>query len=139
MNNYSRRSVGVVGSRGYSGAELLRILRRHPSVDPVLLEHRADSDETSGPLGQKPLETIPATAEAVRNEKLELVFLATPPGPSVELAPSMLEAGAKVIDFSGAFRLRDEETFSRWYKERHTAPALSALAEYRGSEAQREC
>ena len=80
MNNYSeRRSIGVVGFRGYSGAELVRILSRHPDIDVVLLEHRSDPDARPQPLGRKPPRTIVATAEAVRQEKLDLVFLGTPP------------------------------------------------------------
>jgi len=58
------------------------------------------------------------------------VFLATPPEVSMELAPSMLDAGAKVIDLSGAFRLRDAATYSRWYKQEHTAPQLLEEAVY---------
>jgi N-acetyl-gamma-glutamyl-phosphate reductase len=122
--------VGVVGFRGYSGEELVRILSRHPAVDLVLLEHRSDSEQRVGPLGQKPPKTIPATPEAIRQEGLELVFLATPAGVSIALAPGILEAGAKVVDLSGAFRLRDAENYSRWYKERHTAPNLFDEAVY---------
>ena len=40
----------------------------------------------------------------------------------MELAPTFLEAGAKVIDLSGAFRLRDADAYQRWYNARHTAP-----------------
>src|SRR5205085_6297605 len=58
------------------------------------------------------------------------VFLATPAGVSMELAPAMLAVGAKVIDLSGAFRLRTPENYSRWYKEPHTQPALLAEAVY---------
>jgi N-acetyl-gamma-glutamyl-phosphate reductase len=61
---------------------------------------------------------------------LALVFLATPPEVSIELAPAMLEAGAKVVDLSGAFRLRTVENYARWYKEEHTQPALLAEAVY---------
>ncbi len=59
-----------------------------------------------------------------KSEKLAVVFLATPAGVSIELAPGMLEAGAKVVDLSGAFRLGDAATYSRWYKEEHGAPEL---------------
>ncbi len=48
----------------------------------------------------------------------------------MELAPGMLDAGAKVIDLSGAFRLRDAANYSRWYKQEHTAPQLFAEAVY---------
>ena len=114
--------MGVAGFRGYAGAELVRILSRHPGVEVVLLEHRADTESRPVPLGQKLPKTLPATAEAVSKEKISLVFLATPVEVAMELAPSLLEAGIKVIDLGAAFRLRDNETFSRWYPERHTAP-----------------
>lgn len=122
--------MGVVGFRGYSGAELLRILFRHPGVETVLLEHRSDAEDRVRPLGQQPPKTIAATPEAIQQEKLDLVFLATPPQVSIELAPAILDTGAKVIDLSGAFRLRDAETYSRWYKERHTAAQLFPEAVY---------
>ncbi len=131
MNNNSiRHRVGVVGFRGYSGVELVRLLTRHSSLDVYLLEHRSDSEQRPMPLGHKPPTTIPATAEAVKQEGLDLVFLATPPEVSLELTPAFLGVDAKVIDLSGAFRLRDAETYSRWYKERHTAPSLLAEARY---------
>lgn len=131
MNNYSGGvPVGVVGFRGYSGAELIRILARHSQAEPVLLEHRVDSERRIAPLGQKPPKTIPATPEAIRQEGLQLVFLATPVEVSIQMAPAILEAGIKVVDLSGAFRLRDPETYSQWYKERHTAPDLLKQAVY---------
>ena len=56
----------------------------------------------------------------------------------MELAPVLLEAGAKVIDLSGAFRLRTVENYSKWYKEAHTQPALLAEAAYGLPEFHRE-
>jgi N-acetyl-gamma-glutamyl-phosphate reductase len=122
--------VGIAGFRGYSGAELVRILSGHAGVEVVLLEHRQESEERSAPLGQKPPKIIPTDQQAIRQEELELVFLATPTEVSLALAPEMLETGVKVIDLSGAFRLRDAETYSQWYKERHTAPHLLKQAVY---------
>jgi N-acetyl-gamma-glutamylphosphate reductase len=123
-----KRHVGIVGFRGYSGAELVRILERHPHVTPVLVEHRADPD--APPFGWRPHPRIACTPEAVAAEGLAAVFLATPAEVSMELAPGMLAAGAKVIDLSGAFRLRTPEVYVRWYKEPHTAPALLAETAY---------
>ncbi|HEV3332854.1 MAG TPA: N-acetyl-gamma-glutamyl-phosphate reductase [Bryobacteraceae bacterium] len=121
--------VGVVGFRGYSGAELLRILQRHPKAEPIQLEHR---EEFSGPAirNRKAPARLPCTPDAVRGQGIQLVFLATPPGVSMELAPVMLDAGARVIDLSGAFRLRTPENYTAWYKEPHTQPALLAEAAY---------
>src|SRR5208337_4068469 len=74
--------------------------------------------------------TIPATTEAAKAEGLSAVFLATPAEVSMDMTPGLLEAGIRVIDLSGAFRLRDVETFSQWYPEPHTAPQLFAEAVY---------
>ena len=94
------------------------------------MEHRSDAEERTRPLGQTPARKIPATPEAARQENLDLVFLATPPYASLELAPDLLALGMKVVDLSGAFRLGDAETYSRWYKERHTVPHLFDQAVY---------
>ncbi len=120
----------MAGFRGYAGAELVRILSRHPGVEIVLLEHRSDAEGRQRPLGQKQPQTIPATVEAIRQEGISLVFFATPLETAMELAPSLLHSGIKVIDLGAAFRLRDEDTFSRWYSEPHTAPGLLSEAVY---------
>lgn len=121
--------VGIVGFRGYSGAEAIQILARHPHVGAVLLEHR-ESDDRPVPLGSPGPRRIPCTPEAVRSAGLAAVFLATPADVSMDLTPALLETGAKVIDLSGAFRLGTVENYKRWYKEEHTQPALLAEAVY---------
>jgi N-acetyl-gamma-glutamyl-phosphate reductase len=130
VNNYSKARVGIVGFRGYSGSELVRLLANHPSIEPVLLEHRQDSEERPQPINSKQPDRAACTPEAVKSERLAVVFLATPAEVSMELAPSLLSAGAKVVDVSGAFRLGDAATYSRWYKQPHTAPDLFAEAVY---------
>ena len=127
--------VGIVGFRGYSGAELVTILGRHPHVEPVLLEHR-DADDRPRPLGHPGPRRIRLisenlrASEVVRAEGLAAVFLATPAEVSIELTPCLLEAGANVIDLSGAFRLGTAENYKRWYKDTHPQPALLAEAAY---------
>lgn len=131
MNNYSQsRRAGIIGFRGYSGSELVRLLEHHRQVEPVLLEHRQDFEERPKPLNTWQPARAALTAGVVKSEALELVFLATPASVSMELATGLLEAGAKVIDLSGAFRFADAATYSRWYKEPHTAPDLLSQAVY---------
>ena len=125
-----RHHVGIVGYRGYSGAELVSLLGRHMHAEPVLMEHRADAGGESGLHGKHGPRQIAATGDAVRAEKIEIVFLATPAEVSMELAPVMLAAGARVVDLSGAFRLRTPENYARWYHEPHTQPELLAEAVY---------
>jgi N-acetyl-gamma-glutamyl-phosphate reductase len=124
------KRVGIVGYRGYSGAELVHILDHHPHVTPVLMEHRDTPATAPAIRGTNPAPPIPCTAEAVRDQQLALVFLATPPEASMELAPQMISAGARVVDLSGAFRLRTPENYTAWYKAPHTQPELLAEAVY---------
>ena len=122
--------VGIVGYRGYSGAELVRILAGHPHVEPILLDHREDPGGTPALRNRKSPGRIPCNAEAVQGEQLAVVFLATPPEVSMDLAAAMLQAGARVVDLSGAFRLGTPENYTAWYKQPHTQPELLAEAAY---------
>ena len=125
-----KKRTGIVGYRGYSGAELVRFLGRHAYAEPVLLDHRDDAGAGSSMRKATGPPRIPCTGEAIRAEGLALVFLATPADVSMELAPVMLEAGARVVDLSGAFRLGTPAHYLAWYKEPHTQPELLAEAVY---------
>lgn len=117
--------VGVVGGSGYAGAELLRLLAGHPDfkVSVVAGQRSAGQDLRAvfphlgleGTIGPADLDTLRGCA---------LVFLATPHTASLTLAPQLLDEGVTVVDLSAAFRL-DPTTFTGWYGEDHTAPALS--------------
>jgi N-acetyl-gamma-glutamyl-phosphate reductase len=122
--------AGIVGFRGYSGAELVAILGKHPNAAPVLLEHREEA--ASGPKYRRRshIPQFSCTPDSVSEAKLDVVFLATPPEASLELSPWLLDAGIRVIDLSGAFRLRTPECYKAWYKSDHTQPALLAEAVY---------
>lgn len=132
MNKENKKYLaGIAGHTGYSGLDLQRILAQHPSVGAVLLDHREGAGNDVQMLNQRALPGhVPCKAAAVRSAGLSVVFLATPPEVSIELAPEMLAAGAKVIDLSGAFRLRTPERYRRWYKREHTQAGLLASAAY---------
>jgi len=115
--------AGIVGFSGYSGAELVSILSRHPHVEPVLLEHR-ETEDRARPIHYQGPRRMPYQTG------LPLVFLATPPEVSIELAPALLDSGSKVIDLSGAFRLGTVENYRRWYKTEHPRPDLLSEAVY---------
>ncbi len=121
--------AGIVGHRGYSGAELVRLLERHPHITPILLEHRETSTKPAlrRPEGPARADLGPQTVE---QQELNVVFLATPPEASMELVPMLVGAGARVVDLSGAFRLGTPERYAAWYKAAHTAPDLLAEAVY---------
>ncbi len=129
MSKITSVPVGIVGFTGYGGAEAVSILARHPQVEPVLLEHR-EAGEHPRPLGHSGPRRIPLTPEAVRSAGLAAVLLATHADVAMDLAPMLLETGAKVIDLSAAFRLGTSENYLRWYQAPHTQPALLAEAVY---------
>jgi N-acetyl-gamma-glutamyl-phosphate reductase len=122
--------VGIVGYRGYSGAELVHLLDHHAHVKSVLMDHREDPGGAPAIRRVQAPPRIACTGDAVRQDGLAVVFLATPPEVSMELAPIMLASGARVVDLSGAFRLRTPQNYAAWYKETHTQPELLAEAVY---------
>src|SRR5688572_21941425 len=121
----SRTRVAIAGATGYAGQELVRILARHPAVALVAA---MSSGATSAPRPLPALARIwEGTVEPLDVERLatgaDVVFLALPEAASAELAPQLLERGVRVIDLSGAFRIRGDEERQRWY------PATTALPE----------
>ena len=122
--------VGIVGYRGYSGAEAVRILSKHKNVEVFLMEHRQDAEHRPEPIGGTPIQRIACTADAAVSNGIHAVLLATPPDVSIALTKELLPKGIKVVDLSGAFRLKNAETFTRWYKEEHHAPELFGEAVY---------
>lgn len=137
--NASKHSVGIVGVRGYSGLELARILLKHPNAKLAAC-FATDSkfalsdylpEESAKGVSVAALADLPAIAP-----ELDTVFLATPAEASLELAPKLLAAGCKVIDLSGAFRLKGADAqatkalYEKWYGFEHAYPELVEQAHY---------
>src|SRR5436190_3446178 len=117
--------IAIAGATGYTGQELLRLLSRHPSVS---LTAAMSSGQTGASTRRLPGlshvwdgSIVPLSHEALKNDA-DIVFLALPDAAAAEVAPALVEAGVRVIDLSGAFRLRDAATRSRWYPETHALP-----------------
>jgi N-acetyl-gamma-glutamyl-phosphate reductase len=114
--------IAVAGATGYTGQALLRLLARHPAVTIA----------TATSSGTGPARALPALAHVWEGRITPLdqatlresavVFLALPDAAAAELAPSLIDAGVRVIDLSGAFRLRDAGSRARWYPETHRVP-----------------
>ena len=112
----TKLKTAVLGATGYSGLELTRILLRHPQVEkPVLLRRNSDNGTRdladifpalSGN-GGYPLQ--PLSWSALKQEGVELLFLATPHEASRTLVPEAIAQGLRVIDLSGAWRLKQEQ------------------------------
>jgi N-acetyl-gamma-glutamyl-phosphate reductase len=123
-----RIRVVVVGATGYAGAELVRILARHPAVELVGLAGRGRSAEPVEAVHPHLAATRLTLDEAV--PEADAVFLALPHGVAVDRVPAIVEAGATVIDLGADFRLRDPADYPRWYRFEHARPDLLAGAVY---------
>jgi N-acetyl-gamma-glutamyl-phosphate reductase len=115
--------AGIAGATGYAGQELVRLLSRHPRV---MLTRATASQASSTPRRLPALtgiwdgEVCPLEVPALARDS-DVVFLALPEASSAELAPQLLETGVRVVDLSGAFRLRDAAARAQWY------PATGAM------------
>src|SRR3974390_1095621 len=113
----AKLKTAVLGATGYSGLELTRILLRHPQVEkPVLLRRNADNGSPSDLAdvfpalagnGGYPLHSL--SWSALKQQGVKLLFLATPHEASRALVPEALSHGLRVIDLSGAWRLKQEQ------------------------------
>jgi N-acetyl-gamma-glutamyl-phosphate reductase len=116
--------VAIAGATGYTGQELLRLLARHPAVRiTVATASTAASAARRLPgLGRVWDGTItPLDADRLAAEA-DLVFLALPDAAAAELGPALVAKGVRVIDLSGAFRLRDAGERGHWYPETREIP-----------------
>src|SRR6202046_878045 len=139
----------VLGASGYSGLELTRILERHPRLAKPMLLRRQDSEgpedlaeifpELSGN-GGYPLRTL-SWAE-LKNHGVELLFLATPHEASRSLVPEAVAHGLRVVDLSGAWRLKQAQhraIYSFEDADAVTAADLTAKAVYGLPELNGDC
>lgn len=127
--------VGIVGATGYAGIELIRLLHNHPGAEITFLgSQSADGkrlSEVFGHLdvatGAKPLTAFDLNEHA---DAADVFFLAMANGRAMEIVPTLLERGKRVIDLSADFRFRSQTEFEQWYKMPHKAPDLLATAVY---------
>ena len=133
--------VGVVGGTGYTGVELLRLLAAHPQVQVAAITSRAEAGTPVASLfpslrGRVDLAfSDPAKAPL---HDCDCVFFATPNGVAMSQAKGLLDAGARIVDFSADFRLKDKAVWEKWYKVAHASPELFAEAVYGLPEMNRE-
>ncbi|HMV49457.1 MAG TPA: N-acetyl-gamma-glutamyl-phosphate reductase, partial [Blastocatellia bacterium] len=126
----------VAGATGYSGRDLIKYLLNHPSMELVGAFASRSGEPT--PLsaihpqltGLTDLKCEPFDETAVAQLNPQVIFLGTPNEFSHEVAPSLLETGATVVDLSGAFRLRDASLYPKFYGFEHTRPDLLETAVY---------
>jgi N-acetyl-gamma-glutamyl-phosphate reductase len=125
--------VGIMGSSGYAGEELIRILLDHPEVKITALAAKIEKTAIYKLYpwlkGRLDLECSDMDAGEV-SKKCDVVFLALPHKVSMQFVPLFLKNKKKVIDLSADFRLRDVSVYERWYEVRHRCPEYINKAVY---------
>jgi len=133
--------AGIVGGTGYTGVELLRLLVQHPEVELKAITSRKEAGTPVAAMfpslrGRVELAFTQPGAQSLRG--CDVVFFATPNGVAMGEARAVLEGGARLIDLSADFRLKDIAEWERWYKAKHASPELVAEAVYGLPEVNRE-
>ncbi len=134
--------AGIIGSTGYAGAELARLLVQHPEAEVIWCGSRSYAGERytsqyrnfAGLLetdcGDDDLEKL--------SEEADVIFTATPQGYLASVIHEGILSRTKIIDLSADFRLKDVSVYEKWYKLEHKAPQFLPEAVYGLCELNRE-
>jgi N-acetyl-gamma-glutamyl-phosphate reductase len=138
-----KKKIGILGASGYTGADAVRLLARHPNVEIMALTANSHA-------GQAMVEVFPhffmlelpkpKQWEEVDWTKLDAVFCGLPHGTTQEVIAAVIAANPaiKILDMSADFRLRDVSVYAQWYGHEHRAPQLQSEAVYGLTEFYRE-
>lgn len=126
-----------MGASGYTGEELVRLLLRHPQAELTAVTSRQYAGKTVAEIF--PRTGLHPAAQALRFSEpspetlaaeAEVVFLALPHGVAVQFAAPLLSLGARIVDLSADFRIKNPETYREFYGHEHGTPELLQDAVY---------
>jgi N-acetyl-gamma-glutamyl-phosphate reductase len=125
--------VGIAGATGYAGQELVRLVSRHPWARLTAAMSSGSSEHAPSVNGLRRLwdgVVVPFDVETLARD-CDVAMLALPDKAVPGVARDLLDAGVRVIDLSGAFRLRDPQQRAQWYGEGpwQTGDAVYGLTE----------
>jgi len=115
--------AGIINVTGYVGAELARLLFQHPQVELVTVTGRSAAGRKLGDV----FPNFVGTNYIIKDEldsKIDIAFSAMPHKSSVDVIPSLLKQGIKVVDTSADFRLKNAGEYPKWYGFTHPSPEL---------------
>lgn len=134
--------VGIIGSTGYAGQEIVRLLLGHKHVEIVWYGSRSYIDQKYYRVYQNMFQLVDAVCMDDNMEELaeqvDVIFTATPQGLCASLVKEEILKKAKIIDLSADFRIKDVSTYEEWYKIEHQSPQFIEEAVYGLSEINRE-
>ena len=130
-------NVGILNITGYAGAELARILMRHPEVRITSVTGRSAAGQRVGEVFPH-LAALDLTITEETEAELDLVFSALGHKTSAERLLPFVEAGLPVVDLSGDFRLKSADEYAQWYEVEHPEPSRLEEAVYGLTELHRD-
>lgn len=134
--------VGIIGSTGYAGGELVRILTQHKEAEVVWYGSRSYVDKRYSEVFGNFTKIVDATCLEENMEELaeqvDVIFTATPQGLCSSLITEEILQKVKIIDLSADFRIKDVATYEAWYNITHKSPQYIEEAVYGLSEINRE-
>jgi len=139
----ARKKIGIIGASGYTGADAVRLLARHPGVEITALTANTHAgkmmDEVFPHFFMLDLPRL-VDWEKVDWTELDAAFCGLPHGTTQEITAAVIAANPaiKILDMSADFRLRDMSVYAQWYGHEHRAPGLQSEAVYGLTEFYRE-
>jgi len=119
----SQIKAGVINVTGYIGAELARLLCQHPQIELVTVTGRSAAGQKLGDV----FPNFTGTNYIIKAEldsEIDIAFSAMPHKSSVDVVPSLLKQGIRVVDASADFRLKHAGEYPKWYGFTHPSPKL---------------
>ncbi|MBS6642885.1 MAG: N-acetyl-gamma-glutamyl-phosphate reductase [Clostridiaceae bacterium] len=134
--------VGIIGSTGYAGGELVRLLMQRDDVEIVWYGSKSYVGQEYASIYQNMFEIVDAECMDDNMEELadqvDVVFTATPQGLCASLVNEEILSKVKIIDLSADFRMKDVNIYEEWYKIKHPTPEYMKEAVYGLPEINRE-
>ena len=126
--------VGIIGSTGYAGAEIVRLLYSHPEAEIVWYGSRSYIDKKFADVFGNMFKLVPdvCKGENIKElaEEVDVIFTATPQGYCATIVTDEVLEKTKVIDLSADFRIKDVATYEKWYGIEHASPQYIEEAVY---------
>ena len=134
--------VGIIGSTGYAGGELVRILMGHKNVEIKWFGSRSYIEKKYADVYRNMFQIVDAVCMDDNMEELadevDVIFTATPQGLCASLVTEEILRKVKIIDLSADFRIKDVQTYEEWYQIKHPSPQFLEEAVYGLCEVNRE-
>ncbi len=134
--------VGIIGSTGYAGEELVRILLGHKNAEIVWYGSRSYIDKKYSEVYGNMFQIVDAKCMDDNMEELsrkaDVIFTATPQGFCASMVNEDILSNAKIVDLSADFRIKDVATYEKWYGIEHKSPEFIEEAVYGLCEVNRE-